>query len=95
MARTIRQQAGACDELAGLLRLFHFLDRPQAHIQRLLGDAEPSSATREIGERLGLVAERLRSIDASALERARPESAKRPREELRAWVLGGSWTEAL
>jgi predicted ATPase len=66
-----------------------------AATERLLGDAEPSSATREIGERLGLVAERLRSIDASALERARPESAKRPREELRAWVLGGSWTEAL
>jgi DNA-directed RNA polymerase sigma subunit (sigma70/sigma32) len=61
-----------------------------AATERLLGDAEPSSATRKIGERLGLVAERLRSIDASALERARPESATRPREELRSWVLGGS-----
>ena len=56
--------------------------------ERLLADAEPSPATREIQERLGLVAERLRSIDASALDRAKAEGAACKREDLRSWVLG-------
>jgi hypothetical protein len=61
-----------------------------AATERLLENAEPSSATRETGERLALVAERLSSIDACALERARAESATRTPEELRSWVLGRS-----
>jgi hypothetical protein len=59
-----------------------------AATELLLGDAEPSPATRKIRERLGLVAERLQSIDASALDRARAEGAARTREDLRSWVLG-------
>ena len=62
--------------------------RMVAATELLLGDAEPSPATREIRERLGLVAERLQSIDASALDRARAEGAARTREDLRSWVLG-------
>ena len=61
-----------------------------ATTELLLGDAEPSPATREIRERLGLVAERLQSIDAFALDPARAEGAARKREDLRSWVLGGS-----
>ena len=61
-----------------------------AATERLLRDAEPSPASREIRERLSLVVERLRSIDAFTLERARVEGAARTREDLRSWVLGGS-----
>ena len=64
--------------------------RMVAATERLLGDAEPSPASREIRERLSLVVERLRSIDASTLERARVEGAARTGEDLRSWVLGGS-----